>query len=124
MNCSYYVNLVTNIPLLFLRLIYHVLIPPAHHPDRPWHPLRLLSQCIDILSVNPLRYGRLPPLDVYSDMVEPRGVYRFLYHYITPLSAVPMFCRNLGDQLCHPMVERCKKLENLPDYHLTLASID
>ena len=42
-NWSYSISLITPIPRIFLRFIYRVLIPPAHHPDYPQHPIRLCA---------------------------------------------------------------------------------
>ena len=123
-NCSYSVKLITPLPRLFLRLIYHVLIPPAHHPDRPWHPLRLLSQCIYRPASHPLLYGRLPPLDVYSDGVDPRRFHILLYRWILSLSACPTFRYHPRDPSHRPMVKLRQDLNHIPSHPPTLASID
>ena len=117
------VKLITPLPWLFLRLIYHVLIPPVHHPEHPWHPLRLRAQCIYRPAGHPLLYGRLPPLDVYADGLEPRGVHRLLYCWILPISACPIFRCRPRDPLLLPMVERRQDLEHLPGHHADLSSI-
>ena len=79
MNLSYSVNLITPLPRIFLRFIYRVLTPPAHHTDLPHHTLRFHAHCIDGSEGYPLQYGRLPPLNVHSDGVDPRGGHRLIY---------------------------------------------
>ena len=76
-NCSYSVKLFTPRPCLFLRFVYHVLIPPLHQPAHTRHPLHLCSQCISGEAGHPLCYGHLPPLDIHPYGVEPRG-----FHYL------------------------------------------
>ena len=122
-NCSYSVKLITPIPRLFLRLICRVLIPPAHHPARTRHPLRLHAKFIDRPAGHPLWYVRTLPLCVYSDGVEPRRVHHLLYCWILPLFVGPKFCRHPRDPLGRPMVEFCQDLEHLPSHHPTLTSI-
>ena len=77
-NYPYSVKLITPLPRLFLWIIYRVLIPPEHHLARTRHPIRLHAQCIDWPAGHHLYYGHLQPLDVYFNVVEPRGVHRLL----------------------------------------------
>ena len=88
-NCSYSVKLSTPLPRLFLRLVYCVLIPPAHHPYHPQHIILFHAQCIYSPEGHPIWYVCLPTIGVYSDGVDPRGVHRLLYRWILPLSACP-----------------------------------
>ena len=122
-NCFYSVKLITPLPRLFLWLIYCVLIPPAHHPSCPWHPLRLREKFIDRPAGHLLRYVCLPTLYVYFDGVEPGRFHRLLYRWIIPLSAGPTFLRHTHDSLRRPMVEFRQGLEHLPGRHPTLDSI-
>ena len=121
-NCSCYVNLFTPLPRLFLWFIYHVLIPPAHHPARPRHPLRLSSQWIDGAAGYPLRFGRLLSIDIHYYGVEPRGFHRHIYRWVPPLSACPAFRRHPRDLSLRPMMERRQDLEHLYSHHPALAS--
>ena len=103
-NFSYSIKLIKPLPSLFLRLIFRVLIPPAHHPAHPRNPIRLRAQCIYRPAVHPILYVRMPPLDVYSAGVEPRRDHRLLYLWMRPLSACPTFCCHPCDPSCRPMV--------------------
>ena len=122
-NCSYAVNLSTPPTRLFLRFIYRILIPPMHHMDRPRHQLRLCVQCIEREAGHPIRYGRLPPLDIHSDGVDPPGFHRLIYRWVFPLSACPVFCHHPCDPSLRLMMERCQDLEHIPGHHPALSSI-
>ena len=122
-NFSYSVNLITPLPRLFLRFVYLVLIPSEHHPDRPWHPLRLCAYCIDRAPGHPLRYGPLILIDVHPDGVDPRGVHRLLYRWVLPLSACPVFLCHPCDPSRCPMVEFRQYLEHIPGHHPAISDI-
>ena len=122
-NCSYYVKLITSLSCLFLRFVYRVLIPPSHQLARPRHPICLCAQFIDGSEGHPLQYGRLPPLYVHPNGVDPCGFHCLLYRWIFPLSACPTFLRHPCDPACRSMVEFRQDLEHLPSHHPTLASI-
>ena len=123
-KCSDPVILITPLPRLFLWIIYRVLIPPAHHPARPRHPIRLRAQCMYRPSGHPLRYGRLPTLNVHSNGVETCRVHRLLYRWILTLFSCPTFSRNFCDLLQLPMVKRRQDLDHLPGHHPNLSSIE
>ena len=122
-NCSYSVKLITPLPRLILWLIYHILIPSAHHPARPHHYLRLRAHFIYSLVGHPLRYTSLPPIYLYSDGMDPCGVHHLLYHWILPLSACPTFFHHLRDPSYRSMVECGQDLEHLSGHHPSLASV-
>ena len=77
-NFSYSVKLITTHPRLLPRFIYRFLIPPLYQTARPRHPLCLYVQFIDGESRHPLWYGRLSPLDLHPNGVDPRG-FHFLH---------------------------------------------
>ena len=97
-NFSYSVNLFTPVPFLFLRFIYRVLIPPAHHPARLRHPIRLHAHHINREAGHPLSYGCLPPLDVHSDGLIPAAsvtasISEFYHSTPAPhLAVIPVIC--------------------------------
>ena len=122
-NCSYSVNLSTPLPHIFLRFIYRVLIPPAHHPDRPQHPLRLPSHRIDGTAGHPLCYFRLTPLDVHYDGVEPCIVHCLIYHWVIPPSTSPALCHHPRDPSRRLTMEHHQDLENIPGNHPYFAAI-
>ena len=81
-NLYYSVKLITPLTHLLLRLIYRILIPPLHQPDRPRNPIRLCAQRIFWEAGHPLHYGCLPYLDVHPDGVDPHGFHRLLYQWV------------------------------------------
>ena len=88
-NCCYSVKLIKPSPCLLRRFIYHVLIPPWHQPACPRHPLRFLEKCIDEAAGHLLHYGRLLPLYVHLNGMDPLSLHWLHYRWVLALFVCP-----------------------------------